>query len=190
MAESRWAWGGVVGPTVFVFAWMVAGTVEDGYSQADEAISRLAAVGASTRAPVSAALVVLGTGMLMFAAAVRQSAGGRWAASAAMVTGLATIGVAATPLGWTAAVDDLHGVLAVAGYASLAAVPMLAARGARLPVPVRLSMAVGIAGLACLLASVIGTVAPGALQRAGLTIVHAWVVFVALRLARSRTPNE
>ncbi len=171
----------------FVFAWLVGGFVQDGYSPMDDAISQLAAVDAPARGLMTFGLAAFAAGMLLFGATVREHVEGpAWIA--AMVTGLATIAVAATPLGRTAAADELHAGFAVAGYLSLVAVPLLAAGRLNRPDCARLSAFVGVIAGVCLVASVLEVLAPGWLQRAGLTLVHSWVVGISGSLLREGPP--
>lgn len=117
-------------------AWAIGGLVEAsdsgraaaaGYSPVDDAISRLAAEGADARTLMTLGFVAFGVGVPCFGLALRRAvAGPAWVA--AVVTGLATLGVAATPLDRSPAVDDLHAAAATVGYLSLVALPLLAAR--------------------------------------------------------------
>ncbi len=163
----------MVGPVTFVAAWAGLGATAQGYDPTRRAISRLAALGAPSRPWMTAALVVLGAGMVLYGLALRPDR--RWLLPVA--NGLATFAVAALPLGGT--VDTAHGVAAALGYVTLAAIPVaLSPRGARLPI---------VVGLACgvfLLASVL-VARDGVFQRLGLTIGHFWVVVSAVRLVRS-----
>ena len=168
----------MLGPAAFVAAWALLGATAEGYDPTRQAISRLAALGAPTRPAMTAALVILGAGMVLYGLAVRP---GRWW-PVAVVNGLATFAVAALPLGGR--YDTAHGWAAAAGYVTLAAIPLVAARrGARLPV------VVGVACAACLLASVLVT-RDGLFQRLGLTIGHAWVALSAITLVRSPTSSS
>jgi hypothetical protein len=179
------ALGGVIGPVVFVGTWARAGAATTGYSPVDDAISDLAAVGASTRVAMSVAFVVYGLGLVAFGSALRDL-GERPAAVAAVVTGVATIGVAATPLdGWAG--DGLHGACAGIGYAALVALPLLAARshavnGRRGWAFASVLTAVATGG--CLVASTF-TTHNGLWQRLGLTVGDTWIVVTALVMARS-----
>jgi hypothetical membrane protein len=180
--------GGVVGPCAFVAAWVGAGVATDGYSPVDDAISRLAAQGAATRAVMTAGFVAFGIGVPLYAVALRRTLPG-WAWVAAMASGVATLGVALFPLDRSHAGDQIHGVFAVAGYAALAVTPLLAARplsrrgqrGAAVA-----SMVIGIGSAVCLAASLVGP-AHGLFQRLGLTLVDAWLVATAVTVARGRT---
>lgn len=173
------ALGGVVGPAAFVGAWSYLGATRPGYDPTRDAISRLAEEGAITRASMTAGFLVFGVGVPLFGFALRRRLGGH-AGTAAVTTGLATIGVAAFPLG--AGPDTAHAVAATVGYASLAALPLLAA--GRLHGPVRaVSTATGAVSAASLLATTFVTHV-GLFQRIGLTVVDAWILVAALALAR------
>ena len=176
--RRRWpAAGGVVGPLTFVAAWAVLGATAEGYDPVRQAISRLAAVGASTRPAMTLALVVLGAGMVMFGLALRSSPA--W--PMAVVNGLAAVAVAALPLGDR--YDTAHGVAAAMGYVTLAGIPLAMAGERRLPV------LVALASGGCLLASVLVT-HDGLFQRMGLTIGHGWIVVSALGLLRGHSSSD
>ena len=64
---------GVVGPSAFVAAWAIAGARRDGYSPVDDAISRLAEVGASSRPVMNAGFVTFGVAVPTFAVAARAA---------------------------------------------------------------------------------------------------------------------
>lgn len=187
MGRTETAWGGVVGPATFISAWAIGGAVQVGYSPIDEPISRLAAVDASTRVLMTFGLATLGVGMLSFAMALRASVEGRaWVGAA--VTGLVTLGIVATPVGRTAAVDKLHAAFAVTGYASLVAIPLLAAGHLKRRGHARLALVVGVLAAMCLTGAVSGLFVSGLLQRAGLTLVHTWVVGMAASLLLESSP--
>ncbi len=171
--------GGVIGPVAFVAAWSVAGAV-GGFSFVDDAISDLAAVGASTRIAMTIGFVLFGVGLIAFGLALRVVLDGpAWIA--AVVTGTATLGVAATPLGgWSG--DGAHAACAGVGYASLAALPLLAARtmwrvGFRIWAIA--SVLAGVVAAVLLAASTLGP-AHGLWQRLGLTVGDIWIVVVAV----------
>lgn len=173
---------GIVGVVGFVIAWSIGGLVVDGYSAIDDAISRLAAVGSPVRWWMTAGFVVFGVGVSLFAQALRTTLGGA-AWIAATVTALATVGVAATPLG---RYDRAHDVFAAIGYISLAATPLLASRELRRRGAVRAarwSVACGIATALLLVAS-ITLAANGLTQRLGLGITDLWIVATALSILR------
>jgi len=111
----------------------------------------------------------------------------------AAATGLATLGVAAAPLGRSTAGDGVHGVFAGTGYVTLALTPLLAAgplRRARRSTLANLSVAAGVLAGLSLLATTAGA-ADGLFQRLGLTIVDVWIVATATEILRGRlTPRR
>lgn len=182
------ALGGVIGPVAFVVAWIVAGATTEGYSPIDDAISDLAAVGASTRALMTIGFVVFGLGLIAFGIALRGALGDR-AWIAAIATGVCTIGVAATPLGgWSG--DTVHGIFASLGYLTIVALPLLAsmsfARRGRRGWALASRLTAGGAAL-CLVATTLGP-AHGLWQRLGLGIADVWIAVVALALVAARDP--
>lgn len=193
-SRSRWfALGGIVGPAGFVAAWVVAGCAAvHTYSPIDDAISRLAAVGSGTRALMTVGFVAFGVGVPLFGLALRRAVPGpAWVA--AVVTGLATLAVAATPLDRSALVDDLHAVAATVGYLSLVALPLLASRSfARSTVVgsaawAAWSVAAGLVSAACLLLTVVDP-ASGLAQRAGLTVGDLWIAATATAILSGHLP--
>jgi hypothetical membrane protein len=183
------AWGGVIGPVVFVTDWAVLGLVRAGYSPVDVAISRLAELGASTRPAMTIGFVVYGIGLLSYGAALRSSVRGpAWLF--AVGTGVAVLGVAAFPLG-TPTSAAVHGVCASVGYVCLAVVPLAASLPLKAQGHTRafcLSVVAGVVTGGFLIATV--TVGPGhgLTQRIGLTVGDTWVVVTAVILLRQRLP--
>ena len=184
------ALGGIVGPVAFVLGWAVSGAVTVGYSPIDDAISDLAAVGASTRVAMTVAFIAFGIGVIAFGEALHQVLEGR-AWIAAIATGACTIGVAATPLGgWSG--DGVHAAFAGLGYFTLVLLPLLAAsplvragrRGRG-----RVSTVVATTSGVCLAASTLGP-AHGLWQRAGLTIGDAWIIVSALYVVAGTRRTE
>lgn len=181
----RWlAVGGVVGPVAFTAAWAVLGTRRAGYSPTSDAISRLAATDASTRTGMTVGLALLGAGLPMYAVALRSRVPGpAWAAAAA--SGISSLAVAALPLP-PSGDRPAHTLAAAVGYASLAAVPLLAATplarrmGAGWAAPSRLA---GLVCGTCLAATAFGP-ASGLLQRVGLAVGHGWIAASGLALLR------
>ena len=176
--------GGIVGPAAFVTAWAVAGARTPGYSPVEDAISRLAAIGAPHRPLMTAGFVVFGVAVPAFGLALRDELDDGPAWIAAVATGLATLGVAATPLDDGGGDDTAHAVAATIGYVTLAATPLLAAshlEGRRRTV----ARAVGTVAAASLAATTVGP-ASGLFQRMGLTVVDAWLGMTAWRMLRRR----
>lgn len=177
------AWSGIVGPTVFVADWAVLSAIQPGYSAVEDAISRLAALGTSTRPEMTGGFIVYGAGLIGYGLALRRQLPGR-AWTMAVGTGLAMFGVAAFPLG-TPLSGAIHAVCAGLGYATLAALPILASKAlvrSGHPGLGRLSVLTGSATGALLIASVIVGPAHGLTQRLGLTLGDAWVVFSAVAM--------
>jgi hypothetical protein len=182
------ALGGVIGPTAFVAAWTAGARFTNGrYSSVDDAISRLAALGADTRPLMTAGFVCFAIGVPLYASALRAVLPGP-AFVAAAATGIATLAVAALPLGHSATGDAWHGVSAGVGYVTIVALPLLAAgplreRGHRL-------LAVGgiAAGVVSALSLVLtfSSLPHGLLQRLGLTVVDVWIGGSAVAIALGR----
>jgi len=183
----RCALGGIVGPAAFVTAWSIGGLAASHYSAVDDAISHLAEIGAPTRPLMTAGFVVFGVGLPVYAIALRDALPG-WSWLTAAATGLATLGVAAAPLGRSSTGDTVHGVFAGAGYVTLALTPLLAAgpfRHAGRSAWARLSIAIG-AGAGISLLATTATDLDGLFQRLGLTLVDIWIVATAVEILRGR----
>jgi hypothetical protein len=169
------AWGGIVGPAAFIACWLVGGLLTDGYSPVDDAISRLAADGADTRWLMSFGFVAFGIGVPLFGLALREALPGNRSWIAAVVAGVATLGVALTPLDVSDAVDGLHGAFAGAGYVALALLPILSRR--------RGGLAVGIFIAICLVGTFVDPI-NGLAQRAGLTAGDLWIIWTSSAILR------
>src|SRR6478672_799198 len=126
MTARRAAIGGIVGPVVFIATWAICGRLTTGYSPVNDAISDLAAVGATTRVAMTTAFIVFGIAMCFYAWAARATLQG-WSWLTAAVSGIATLGVAAFPLESSSTFDALHGISAGIGYVTLALTALLAA---------------------------------------------------------------
>ncbi len=179
------ALGGIIGPVAFAGAWIATGAAAGHYSPVDDAISRLAAVHAPTRAAMTAGFVAFGVGVPCYAWALRCALPGRaWLTAAA--TGLATLGVAAAPLDRSATGDHLHACFAGLGYVTLAATPLLAAitlRRDNQRAAARVSAGAGAFAAASLALTLTGN-AHGLFQRAGLSAGDAWIVASAIAMLR------
>jgi hypothetical membrane protein len=179
------ALGGVFGPAAFVGAWVTGAIRTPGYSSVDSAISRLAAVGASTRPLMTAGMLSFGVAVPVFSGALRSEFG-RAVATAAIVAGVGTLGVAALPLDVSRSVDLAHGVAATIAYLGTAGMPALAVatlwrRGCNSAAA--LSGGVAAVSAASLVATTVGP-AHGFFQRLGLTVTDMWMVAVAVTLLR------
>ena len=181
------ALGGVVGPAVFVGAWLIGSLSTSGYSMVDDAISRLAASGTDTRLLMTTGFVAFGLGVPAFAFALRDVIDGpAW--KSALISGIATLGVAALPLDISHAIDVAHGAAATLGYVSITAVPLLAAaplsrRGAAGAASA--SRAAGVLSTLCLAATLAGP-SHGLFQRIGLTVGDTWLAAVGVSIASGR----
>jgi hypothetical membrane protein len=180
----------MAGPAVFVGAWVAGGDLRKGYSPIEDAISRLAELGASTRPLMTLGFVGFGVGVPVYAVALRQQLNGR-AWLAATGTGLATLGVAAMPLGVSSAGDRLHGVAASTAYITLAATPLLAVRPLRASghaVAAAMSAAAGTMAAFSLAATALGP-RHGLWQRVGLSAGDAWLVASAAVIISAGTKS-
>ncbi|HUR24218.1 MAG TPA: DUF998 domain-containing protein [Acidimicrobiales bacterium] len=176
----------MAGPAAFAGAWLAAGMLRSGYDPVEQAISRLAETGASSRVLMTAGFAGFSLGVLAAAPAVARCLG-HPAGIAAAATALATAGVALTPLP-AGGTSTAHNVFAVAGYTTLAAVPLLGAaalarRGLRTVSAI--SAATGVLSGAVLASTASGW-APGLLQRTGLTLGHAWLALASAAVATGR----
>nr|WHW29222.1 hypothetical protein [uncultured bacterium] len=184
--------GGVVGPAAFIAAWVIGGIwMGADYSPVDDAISRLAAVGAETRWLMTGGFVVFGVALVAFGQALRARLDGPvWIT--ATLTGLATLGVAATPLDWSDGVDRLHGAFAGFGYITLAATSLLGARAVwrdqaaanRRPLAVGGAIAGMVSTVA--LALTLTDLPTGFVQRLGLTASDLWIIVLAATMLDGR----
>ena len=182
--------GGLVGPALFAGAWLVGSSISPGYSMIDDPISRLAAVGADTRALMTVGFIGFGLGLPVYAVALRRTVGGpAWITAAA--TGLATLAVAALPLDHSSQIDMWHGIAATIGYVTLAATPVLAARPLWRGGHRRLArfggVAAAVSSVSLLLAST--RLPTGAFQRLGLTATDIWVATSAVAMITGRLPT-
>lgn len=186
--DSAGALCGILGPAAFVGAWLVAGALTSGYDPLAQAISELAAEGARTQPLMTAGLVAFGLLVPVWAQTL-----GRVLAQPALrvsvtLAGLATLAVAVSPLTREGGQpqDVAHAVSAGVGYLAMAASPLLGAAAFRRRGMGRAGAAsalVGAVSAACLLGTLLVDEA-GGLQRAGLTVVDAWYVAVALWVLR------
>jgi hypothetical membrane protein len=179
------ALGGVVGPVAFAGTWFVAGIVKSGYSPLHDPISDLAGVHASTRPVMTTAFVVFAGGMCSYAWAMRSTRLGL-VSTAAAVSGLATLGVAAFPLHHSATVDSVHGVFAGTGYVTLAATALGSAVVlTRLEYRswARVAAVTGAVSATSLALTLLGSFG-GLFQRLGLTAGDVWIVASAVACYR------
>jgi hypothetical membrane protein len=183
---ERGRYGGVIGPVAFVAAWVVTGFATDGYSPVHDPISDLAAVDAPHRWWMTAGFVVFTGGLVAYGLALRARQGGpAWIA--AVITGLATLGVAALPLDHSNTVDTAHGIAAGTGYVALGSTALLSAQVLARNGAIawaRFGVVIGIATLGALALTLTGS-ATGLWQRVGLTTGDVWIVATALAWPKS-----
>lgn len=192
MSRRRWsAAGGVAGPVAFAGAWTILGAHRPGYSPVDDPISRLAASGASTRAPMTLGLLAFAAGVGVYVPDVRRTYGAP-AAIAAAVSAAGAVAIAATPLDSSAG-GTPHAVAAGLTYLGLAAAPALAARRLANDGHEKTARASIVAAASCGAAFAGSALAPraaGLLQRTGLTIGQAWLAISALHVLARRTTGS
>ncbi|WP_421119388.1 DUF998 domain-containing protein [Aquihabitans daechungensis] len=180
------ALGLVAGPAAFIGGWLVGGARTPDYSPVNDAISRIAAVGASERALMTAAFVTYGASVIVGSTALRTSPLRRcW--SIAAVNGAATIAVAALPLEHSSTMDTWHGVAAGIGYVSITVLQLASAKPLRATGHDRaaaLALAGGVTSGLCLVATTV-TDANGFFQRLGLTVGDVWLVATGIALFRA-----
>lgn len=185
--ERPWAALGLVAaPVAFIGGWVVGGGRMTGYSPVNDAISRIAAVGAPERDLMTAAFVAYGASVIVGSTALRTSPLRRvW--PLAVVNGVATIAVAALPLDHSTAMDTWHGVAAGTGYVSIAALQLASAgplRDTGHDRAAALALAGGVVTGAALVATTVSD-ANGFFQRLGLTVGDVWLVAAGIALFRA-----
>lgn len=184
--RPRSALGLVAAPVAFIGGWVIGGARTPDYSPINDAISRIAAVGAPNRDLMTTAFVAYGASVIVGSTALRTSPLRRcW--SLAAVNGAATIAVAALPLGHSAAMDTWHGVAAGVGYVSIAALQLASAKPLRETGHDR-AAALAVAGGAVTGAALVATTvtdANGFFQRLGLTVGDVWLVATGIALFRA-----
>ena len=158
---------------------MIAGALRQGYDPVNDAISRLAELGAENRWIVSTGMVTFGGACLAFAPRLRRPA-----ATSLTIAGLASFGVAAFPCtegcpGPSTPTDVGHSVSAGIHYVAFALTPLLHERKP-------LDVALAVLGGAALLAHGTGIEPNGLWQRVGLTLLDAWMIAAAAKLLRER----
>ncbi len=180
------ALGLVAGPAAFIGGWVIGGGRTPGYSPVNDAISRIAAVGAPNRDLMTAAFVAYGASVFVGSTALRTSPLRRvW--SIAAVNGAATIAVAALPLDHSSSMDTWHGVAAGIGYVSITALQLASARPLREAGHDRaaaLALAGGVTSGLCLVATTVSD-ANGLFQRLGLTVGDVWLIATGIALFRA-----
>jgi xanthine/uracil permease len=136
---------------------------------------------------MNAGFLAFAVAMPIYAVSLRAALpGATWLV--ALANGVATAAIAAAPLGHSPSIDTAHAAAAGAAYVTLAALPLAAAtplaRTGR-PRVARASVVLGLVAGASLAATSADR-AVGLFQRAGLTLVDAWIVASALAMLRKR----
>jgi hypothetical membrane protein len=169
---------GIVAPSVFVAGWLVNSARTPGYDPFEAAISELAREGARTRGAMTAAFVVFGVLICVWARPLARELAVPALRPVVTVAGLATLAVAALPLTREGgqAQDTAHAVAAFTGYVAMAVTPLVAARGLRGWRREVSRLVGGVSAYALVWSVVTGS---GAHQRLGLTVVDVWHVVVA-----------
>jgi hypothetical membrane protein len=187
--------GGVLGPLLFVSAWVVSGALRDGYSPVHDAISRLAERGAPDRWIVTSGMLAFGLGSLLLAAALKNDERLRKTSFGVIVVGLSAIAVAMFPCsegcpGLEELTDNAHALAAGVNYAAFTAAPLLTA-AATYRDDRRFAAFSGAAAsfaAAALVIQASGLGANGLWQRIGLTIDDIWMVATSLLFLLRRGP--
>lgn len=181
---------GIIGPACFVGGWLTSAALRPAYSSTQQPISQLAREGAPHRLLMTSAFAAFGVAMPIFAPPLtRALEGGRLLRVAVTMAGLATLGVACCPLSASGdgTRDLVHGASATTGYAAMVASAALGAMAfsrRERAVAARLSAAVATIAAACLGATVTGHQV-GFFQRAGLTMIDAWFIVIAVAIIRN-----
>jgi hypothetical protein len=198
----RWAvgaaWAGLVGVTLYVVGWALAGAVRPGYDAREQAISELFELGSpwSSRWMLVAGLVVSGVAMVVLAPALHRTLPGRSWVGPSLVTlaGLGTLAIVAAPCSpgcpgaGASPTDTAHGVAAGVGYVSLILAPLAVGWRVRRAAPRLAAWSFALGGLAVagFVVRYLGVleVAPGWQQRAFNTVADLWYVIVAVWILR------
>ncbi|HUG85046.1 MAG TPA: DUF998 domain-containing protein [Euzebya sp.] len=125
------AWVGILGPTLYVATWAVAGALRPDYDPTRQAISELAEIGSATQPWMTAAFLLFGLTAMPFASTLRRALPGdtRAVATTVVVCGLATMAAGLFPCTpgcpgpGSSPTDNGHAVAAIIGYLALMAAP-------------------------------------------------------------------
>jgi len=200
---------GIVSSLVYVGGEVLASTSREGYSYVNQAVSELAAIGASTRPWMLALFSVYNALVVLFAAGVWQAAGGKRTTKAAAVALVvyAVVGEVTqvfSPMnprgsGAMTATDVGHIVLTAVEVLSIVAMIILASgaggRGFRVfsILAIVVIMAGGISTGAVsqhMTAAVTSTPWAGILERVNIYGTMLWVLVLGTTLLRARTGDE
>lgn len=180
---------GIVAPLAFVGAWLVGGLRTEGYDPLADAISQLAREGAPTRALMTSGFVVFGLLLPVWAFRLGRELDSRAVRNAAVVAGVATLGVALLPLTREGGQpqDVGHAVAAGIGYVAMALTPLLATGPLRrlgYERAAATSVVVGVLSALALVGTALVVDRSGGLQRLGLGVVDLWHVAAAVWVLR------
>jgi hypothetical membrane protein len=208
------AWAAIAGQLVFTAAWVVAGALQPGYSHIEQAVSELGARNASHPWLMNAGLVVLGLSVAGLGPAVtavlprrRASRVAAWlfvaAGASIILAGLFQMDCGMTQqacldrfhagqLSWH---HDLHLWASLAFDVALVGTPFAISRSLWPAPSGLLALACGTSGVAFAVIFFIlarpEVATAGLAQRAGLGVVHLWVLIVAVGVLYStRTERE
>ncbi len=201
---ARLAIIGGAGVVLYVAGWLFAGLLRPGYDPLRQAISELFEVGAPQPSGLVMRLGLLtsGVALTLFAVALRRGLPGRPLAApiSSVIAGTFTLAVIAFPCtdgcpgAGTTFTDTMHSVTAGIGYLGLIFVPILAgwhlrSRDQRFS---RVSLAIGLVGLAGFLVRYLAVDAFGGLQQRSFnTLIDVWYVLAAAYIVRRvRTPER
>lgn len=135
-------------PVVFTAAWLVLGWLLPGYSQQADTISALAQLGIRTHPPMTAALAVLGLGLLAGAVLAWRAPRAPAVAGSLVLAGLGTLGVAALPLPGMSGprwLFDVHPLAATGAFVGLHLAVLCGALSRSLPTGLRIAAVVSLA---------------------------------------------
>jgi len=201
----------VAGQLAFVVAWAIAGTLEPGYSAADQTVSELAAGGAANPWILWLGLLALALSDGSVALLLRERLGlaGWLPALMFAVAAVGVLAILALPLDCMTNADAAcsarvdgggaswqhrgHNVAAVSVQLILVATPFAVAYALRRwRRPARWASAAGVVGVATVVAVAMsdpGAPGYGIYQRVTFAFVHLWVVAIAVAAFRGRRPR-
>jgi hypothetical membrane protein len=178
---------GIGAPASFITGWVLGGARASGYDPLRDAISQLARVSAPTRPIMTAGFLGFGALAPFWARTLAGALDEPRLKISVTTAAVATVAVAALPLGASFG-DGPHAAAAGVAYVAMASSPLIGgralARGGH-PRAAAASYAVGAVSAASLVASLTGAF-DGGFQRLGLTLVDGWFVALAVRELRRR----
>jgi hypothetical protein len=208
--RGRLALAAIAAQPLFVAGWLLADALEEGYSARRQTVSELGAADAAHPWLLWLALAVFGAGYLALAGALAPAVRGRLTPALFAAAGVGTILLGPVRLdcapngeasckarelaGDLSLVHYAHGWLSLLVVVALIATPLALARAQW---PGRLAGLMLAAGAAALVLWVVGFVIldpgdgeDGLRQRAGLVLIHGWVIAVAATLLAGARRGE